>query len=1208
MLWRKKTQPQENINLIKNYSPLSRVDRLIFGVLILIGLFTFIRYVLWWFQPKHIPVNWLTQQYSTLSFLDFILFAVLSLVVFFGLILKIGTWFTTWFMKRPVHIPAQPGLKVAFLTCYVPGNEPIEMLRATLVAMRDTKYPHDTWVLDEGSQDEVKQLTQELGVKYFSRFQKPHYNQSIGPFRRKTKAGNLNSWRNEHEHEYDIVAQVDMDHVPHNDYLTKLLGFFSDPTVGFVGVPQIYKNTENWIAKGAAEQTHFYYGPLQQGFYGAHMPFLIGTTHVYRVKAMKSFGGYSPTIAEDYLTGMHFFSHGWKGVYVPEVLAEGLGPTTWSDYFNQQMRWSYGQFEILFKHTHKHIFRLSFKQKINLAFSQLFYFSGLTTFLGFILTSSYLVFGVNSTNMSLAEWSQYAIPSYLSGALILLFLHKFYVDPKKESKVALFGMILGQAASLIYTVAFIKFITRQKLTYVVTSKDANSNEVINWKVFGIHIVILLVSILTLEISFIAEHDSIVMRFWAILNAFFLSLILLTAYWIVIKSFFKGIYDHYKIFEFESSKPAVLPSSPTESEKYRFIAGSPGIFTVFSIISFVTISICMYQFIASNPLMWPLFAYFALTLVYFLVSLVVNLFYKGFDLEEHNQIVRKWAPHLNPSVDIFLPTAGEPIEILNNTWLGVDELVKNYPGIINVYCLDDSGREEVQRLASDYKFRYSVRSNRGWFKKAGNLRHGFGISAGEFIVVFDADFRPRKDFLNELLPYFYENPKVGLVQSPQYFDVHEKQNWLERGAGAVQELFYRFNQVSRQRFNASICVGSNAIYRRSALQQAGGTALIEHSEDVHTGFNIRMKGWTLQYIPIILAKGICPSDMKAFFKQQYRWCLGSMSLLSSAKFWKMKMPILTRLSYFSGFFYYIHTGISSFFAPIIPIAILTLYPEQVSILNYLLLLPSIIFIQIIYPIWHKHTYGIEAWATRSVYGWAHMFAIFDAITRKTMSWQPTGAKMASDYRYISFRTLQIIFNFIPAVIWVSLALRFVLDGQNIFIPLLLGGIYYLMTCAKITFYSSDNISLSLPAFNSSTRIRTIPALAGLAVALLIATTSFTAYQNKWFIKEEFETAKAMQENIYLIDNSPVVLSEATSSSTLNQTEVYQEEVKSGDSLYRIYRRIISKYETETRLTLSTKTKRDLENYLVISKSQARLKRGDNIWITRQELEQSINNLP
>jgi hypothetical protein len=70
--------------------------------------------------------------------------------------------------------------------------------------------------------------------------------------------------------------------------------------------------------------------------------------------------------AEDYLTGVYFFSNGWKGVYLPQVVAEGHGPVNWVGYFNQQTRWSYGLFEILFKHSYKHFFKLTLKQKINI--------------------------------------------------------------------------------------------------------------------------------------------------------------------------------------------------------------------------------------------------------------------------------------------------------------------------------------------------------------------------------------------------------------------------------------------------------------------------------------------------------------------------------------------------------------------------------------------------------------------------------------------------------------------------------------------------------------------------------------------------------------------------------------------------------------------------------------------------------------------------
>lgn len=520
-----------------------------------------------------------------------------------------------------------------------------------------------------------------------------------------------------------------------------------------------------------------------------------------------------------------------------------------------------------------------------------------------------------------------------------------------------------------------------------------------------------------------------------------------------------IRNRYRLFELELTESKRLPLAPGADEKYLYACRNNTVLIFFSVVSFGAISVSMFGFIVSHPLLWPLLEFYFLTIMYFVISLGVNIFTRSFDLAAHKKLVREWKPVRRPAVDVFLPTAGEPLEVLENTWIGVREMASHYGGGVRVYCLDDSARSSVRELANSFGFKYSSRPNRGEHKKAGNLRHGFKISSGVAIAIFDADFRPREDFLNELMPYFYKYPRAGIVQSPQYFDVCPEQNWLERGAGAVQELFYRSSQVARQSLDASICVGSNAIYRRAALTSIGGTALIEHSEDVHTGFNMRMKGWTIVYVPVLLAKGLCPSSMTAFFKQQYRWCMGSMSLLSSSKFWAAKLSLRSRMAYMSGFMYYICTGIGSLFAPIIPLALLLLYPGEIRLINYVLIIPAIVFTQVVYPMWHKVTYGIEAWATRSVYGWAHLFSITDAITGRAMGWQPTGAKVYKDRRYVTFRILQATCNLVPAIIWVGVAaLRFAYRWDLNYLPILMTGIYYLAICGKVTFSSERSYSL------------------------------------------------------------------------------------------------------------------------------------------------------
>ena len=92
------------------------------------------------------------------------------------------------------------------------------------------------------------------------------------------------------------------------------------------------------------------------------------------------------------------------------------------------------------------------------------------------------------------------------------------------------------------------------------------------------------------------------------------------------------------------------------------------------------------------------------------------------------------------------------------------------------------------MARSFGFAYASRPDRGWFKKSGNLLYGFHNSDSDFILLLDADFAPRHDLLHETLPYLAAYPDVGIVQTPQFFRVLDHQTWVERGAGAIQELF------------------------------------------------------------------------------------------------------------------------------------------------------------------------------------------------------------------------------------------------------------------------------------------------------------------------------------------------------------------------------------------------------------------------------------
>ena len=97
-------------------------------------------------------------------------------------------------MRRPVHQDPAPGRRVALITLCVPSHETIDVIADQLRALTQVRYPHDSWILDEGADPEIEALAAELGVRYFTRKGLPLWNQPGPPFQAKTKAGNVNAW------------------------------------------------------------------------------------------------------------------------------------------------------------------------------------------------------------------------------------------------------------------------------------------------------------------------------------------------------------------------------------------------------------------------------------------------------------------------------------------------------------------------------------------------------------------------------------------------------------------------------------------------------------------------------------------------------------------------------------------------------------------------------------------------------------------------------------------------------------------------------------------------------------------------------------------------------------------------------------------------------------------------------------------------------
>jgi len=483
-----------------------------------------------------------------------------------------------------------------------------------------------------------------------------------------------------------------------------------------------------------------------------------------------------------------------------------------------------------------------------------------------------------------------------------------------------------------------------------------------------------------------------------------------------------------------AQPPPPVQAPNDDELYACFGPQRRWVMLLMTTSFLLAGSSVVRFSMRSVWLVPLLIALALNLIGAFFSLSSGQRRRRFTRESHDALITDWSPKTTPSVDVFLPTCGEPLEILENTYRHVAAM--QWPGTLRVLVLDDGAREEVRRLAGSYDFDYFVRPNRGEMKKAGNLKYAFGKSEGDLIAIFDADFCPRPDFLAHLVPYF-DDESTGIVQSPQSFDTDPAMGWLQRTAGATQELFYRWVQPSRDRAGAPICVGTNAVYRRAALEKTGGFAQIEHSEDVHTGIALMRAGYRTTYVPIQVAKGLCPDDLAAFMNQQYRWCNGSITLLKSGQAQRNPLDLRQRMCFWAGFMYYITTAVNVFVAHLPALIMAVFYPRDIVPSHFLPFLLGVWVYFVLMPRVSEGRWRFEVLRVQMVYSFCHAVAIGHKLTGRTAGWVATGAvkrgnPLARTISRVGFSWLMIV----TATSWIAMAVDIHLVGFAKLWPMML----------------------------------------------------------------------------------------------------------------------------------------------------------------------------
>lgn len=385
----KATRPDTYVSL------LGRRDRLFIGALTIGWLVGFVMFWSWWLQPEH-RVGWFGLLINTT-----LLFYLSYLPCYFLIAVN---------RLRGVNPElAVPSVRAAFVVTKAP-SEPWPMVRTTLQAMLDQRYSQSyaVWLCDEDPSEETLTWCRQHGVKVSTRRGVAAYHQPHWPRRTRCKEGNLaffyDTWG---YRDYDVVVQLDCDHVPGPDYLTEMVRPFADPAVGYVAAPSMCDSNaaQSWSARGRMHREGTFHGPFQTGHGKGLAPLCIGSHYAVRTRALRDIGGIGPELAEDFSTSFLLNSAGWHGAFAHRAEAHGEGPHTFAAMLTQEFQWSRSLVTVLYDLFPSHLRRLPWKLRLRFLFALSYYpMLAITTSAGLILPPLAAVTGIPWVNVNYFEF------------------------------------------------------------------------------------------------------------------------------------------------------------------------------------------------------------------------------------------------------------------------------------------------------------------------------------------------------------------------------------------------------------------------------------------------------------------------------------------------------------------------------------------------------------------------------------------------------------------------------------------------------------------------------------------------------------------------------------------------------------------------------------------------------------------------------------
>jgi cellulose synthase (UDP-forming) len=377
-------------------------------------------------------------------------------------------------------------------------------------------------------------------------------------------------------------------------------------------------------------------------------------------------------------------------------------------------------------------------------------------------------------------------------------------------------------------------------------------------------------------------------------------------------------------------------------------------------------------------------------------------------------------HKKPiTIDIFIPVYGEPIEDIRETAIAARDAY----GLHKTFILDDGKSDEVRDLAKLLKVNY-IRRPTNEHAKAGNINYALTQTNGEYFLILDADFVAEPSILYEILPFF-EDPELAFVQTPQYYS--NQTNFVSSAASFMQHVFYTLIQAGKNKFNASFCVGTNVVFRRSAIESIGGMYQKSKSEDIWTSLFLHEKGYRSIYIPTLLAVGKTPENLMAYSKQQLRWATGSFEVfLRKNPLFVKDLSVDQRLQYLTTSSYYF-VGFSVLLLLLLPplqiFFNLSPISTDIPVWQWALMYSGFYITQLVLAFYTMGGLKIRTLILANVSFPIYIKAFFNALFRRDQAWKATNAagNYDSPFNYVRVQVYIFVFLFLTSLVGIGKAI-------------------------------------------------------------------------------------------------------------------------------------------------------------------------------------------